>query len=352
MGFCTTEREAERDRGDHHRLGRRLSPSLPVASSPSLPGAAADGSSGTATEAVWSSSLPTAREEQDESFCLHCSSPLRKGRCCLCTSRVANEHGEEELCPRVRIRFAYAACSCFCFRESKPSRVLIASDFGQSEKSLVDTLGLSFACRDSIYHRTILLAFRRTLLLFLFSSSILISSSVNGYTTISHIFIYAICSQEKYQRNTPFEPNLNSLLSSIVTSSSNVSYNIFSIGRTSSSTPLLEGSIYGLYQCRGDLDPIECSKCVQNLVNQIRLICPYSLCASLQLEGCYIRYEHFDFLGKLDTSLRYKKYNKNVVSNDVEFFRRRDDVLGDLQARGNSDFRVSNPQIFYLYSNI
>ncbi|XP_072072656.1 uncharacterized protein [Arachis hypogaea] len=48
---------------------------------------------------------------------------------------------------RVRIRFAYAACSCFCFRESKPSRVLIAGDFGQSKKSSVDTLGLSFACR-------------------------------------------------------------------------------------------------------------------------------------------------------------------------------------------------------------
>ncbi|QHO19257.1 uncharacterized protein DS421_11g327290 [Arachis hypogaea] len=48
----------------------------------------------------------------------------------------------------VRIRFAYAACSCFCFRESKSSRVLIAGDFGQSEKSALDTLGLSFACRD------------------------------------------------------------------------------------------------------------------------------------------------------------------------------------------------------------
>ncbi|QHN82191.1 uncharacterized protein DS421_20g693600 [Arachis hypogaea] len=47
----------------------------------------------------------------------------------------------------VRIRFAYAACSCFCFRESKPSRVLIAGDFGQSKRSSVDTLGLSFACR-------------------------------------------------------------------------------------------------------------------------------------------------------------------------------------------------------------
>ncbi|QHO19659.1 uncharacterized protein DS421_11g330930 [Arachis hypogaea] len=47
---------------------------------------------------------------------------------------------------RVRIRFAYATCSGFCFRESKPSRVLIVGDFGQSEKSSVDTLGLSFAC--------------------------------------------------------------------------------------------------------------------------------------------------------------------------------------------------------------
>ncbi|QHO19656.1 uncharacterized protein DS421_11g330900 [Arachis hypogaea] len=43
--------------------------------------------------------------------------------------------------PGVRIRFAYATCSGFCFRESKPSRVLIVGDFGQSEKSSVDTLG-------------------------------------------------------------------------------------------------------------------------------------------------------------------------------------------------------------------
>ncbi|QHO25120.1 Cysteine-rich repeat secretory protein [Arachis hypogaea] len=54
--------------------------------------------------------------------------------------------------------------------------------------------------------------------------------------------------------------------------------------------------------------------------------------------------------GKLDTSLRYKKCNKNVVSNDVEFLRRRDDVLGDLQARRNSDFRVSNSGLVEGYA--
>lgn len=51
-----------------------------------------------------------------------------------------------------------------------------------------------------------------------------------------------------------------------------------------------------------------------------------------------MRYEHTDFLGKIDTSLKYKKCSKGV-SNDVEFFRRRDDVLADLQSAVG--FRVS-----------
>jgi len=152
------------------------------------------------------------------------------------------------------------------------------------------------------------------------------------------MFIYAVCSQEKYQPNSPFEGNLNSFLSSVVSSSSEVTYNSFAIGN-GSSTPQ-EGNVYGLYQCRGDLHPIECSKCVGRSVNQIGLVCPYALGASLQLEGCLIRYEHAgDFLGKLDTSLRYKKCSKGVTS-DVEFFRRRDDVLADLQTANG--FRVSS----------
>lgn len=74
-------------------------------------------------------------------------------------------------------------------------------------------------------------------------------------------------------------------------------------------------------------------------MNQITLVCPYSYGASLQLQGCYVRFEHVEFLGKLDTSLRYKKCSKSV-NEDVEFFRRRDDVLADLQ--GTSGFRVSS----------
>lgn len=151
-----------------------------------------------------------------------------------------------------------------------------------------------------------------------------------------HRFIYGGCSQDKYQPNSPLESSLTSFFSSLSSSSSQSSYNSFAIGNTTSS-PSSDSTIFGLYQCRGDLQLKDCSKCIASCVSQIGLICPYASGASLQLEECYIRYERFDFLGKLDTSVRFKKCSKSVA-NDEEFYRRRDDVLADLEA--SSGFRV------------
>ncbi|KAI4354834.1 hypothetical protein L6164_003666 [Bauhinia variegata] len=186
----------------------------------------------------------------------------------------------------------------------------------------------------------IILALRLSFLLFLFSSML----SIHGSPTRAHIFIYAGCSQEKFQPGSPFEGNLNSFFSSVVSSSSQVTYNSFAIGNGSSSP---DGTIFGLYQCRGDLQPRECSQCVESSVNQIGLVCPYAYGASLQLEGCHLRYEHNDFLGKPDLGLRFRKCSR-AVNNDVEFFRRRDDVLSDLQAANG--FRVSNSGLVEGYA--
>lgn len=196
---------------------------------------------------------------------------------------------------------------------------------------VMSNLHLHYSTQKTIFALRIIIF--SSLLCFLFSSL-----TIHGYPIKAHIFIYAGCSQEKYQPNSPFEANLNSFLTSVVSSSSQVSYNGFAVGKGSSTPP--EGTIFGLYQCRGDLKIFDCSKCIESAVNQITLVCPYSYGASLQLEGCLIRYEHVDFLGKLDTSLRYRKCSKSSVSSDVEFFRRRDDVLADLQ--GTSGFRVSS----------
>ncbi|XP_065864143.1 plasmodesmata-located protein 8 [Euphorbia lathyris] len=179
--------------------------------------------------------------------------------------------------------------------------------------------------------------------LFIFSISLFF---IHGNSSVqAHIFIYAGCSQEKYQTNSQFESNLNSLLSSIVSSSSESAYNSFAIGNSTSSSP--ESAVFGLYQCRGDLKIIDCSKCIQSAVNQIGLVCPYSYGAALQLEGCYLRYEHGDFLGKIDTGVKFKKCSRSA-NNDVEFFRRRDDVLADLQTA--IGFRVSSSGLVEGYA--
>lgn len=124
----------------------------------------------------------------------------------------------------------------------------------------------------------------------------------------AHIFIYAGCSQDKYTLNSPYVTNLNSLLSSITNSAPQALYNSFSLGNDSS-TASSDGSIYGLYQCRGDLKTEDCAKCIVNVVSQIGLLCPYTYGAALQLDACFVRYDHFDFLGKLDISLRYSTFN-------------------------------------------
>ncbi|WCJ22895.1 plasmodesmata-located protein 8 [Euphorbia peplus] len=162
----------------------------------------------------------------------------------------------------------------------------------------------------------------------------------------AHIFIYASCSQEKYQTNSEFESNLNSFLTSTLSSSSESSYNTFSTSNSTSSSP--DSAIYGLYQCRGDLKITDCSKCIQSSINQIGLVCPNSYGAALQLEGCFLRYERNDFLGKLDTSVKFKKCSESE-DKDVEFFRRRDDVLSDLQMTA-SGFRVSSSGLVEGYA--
>lgn len=178
------------------------------------------------------------------------------------------------------------------------------------------------------------------------SSIFLIILIFLSYLVKSHIFIYYGCSQEKFQPNTPSETNLNSLLSLFVSSSSQALYNSYAIGNDTNASS--ESSVYGLYQCRGDLTTQECAKCIKTAVSELGSACPNSYSGGLQLDECLVRFEHFDFLGELDMSLRFKKCSKSV-SHDVEFIRRRDDVLSDL-GEVNQGFRVGSEGLVQGFS--
>ncbi|GAB2281354.1 hypothetical protein Dimus_015950 [Dionaea muscipula] len=166
------------------------------------------------------------------------------------------------------------------------------------------------------------------------------------YFVNAYRFIYAGCSQEQYEPNSPFEKNLDSFFTSAVNSASGSSFNSFGFGNNGTATNNeAAAAVYGLHQCRGDLKASDCGSCIRSLVSQIAILCPYSYGASLQLDGCFVRYGHVNFLGVLDTTVVYKKCSGDGASNgDVEttFIRRRDEALTDLQRPGNDRFRVSS----------
>ncbi|WOL05659.1 cysteine-rich repeat secretory protein 15-like isoform X1 [Canna indica] len=149
-------------------------------------------------------------------------------------------------------------------------------------------------------------------------------------------FIYAGCSPAKYDPITPFQTNLDSLLTSIVTGAALSSYNNYSAGDTALLPPGL--AVYGLFQCRPDLSIPDCAACVKAAVSQLDQVCPQSFAASLQLGGCFVRYSNEDFVGRPDTATVYQKCSDST-SDDGRFVQQREDVLAGLQSA--ACYRVS-----------
>jgi hypothetical protein len=164
-------------------------------------------------------------------------------------------------------------------------------------------------------------------------------------------FVYAGCSPSKYERNTAFETNLGSLLTSIAsTASSGATYNSFTAGGgvggvgagadESQAEAAHSGAAYGLYQCRGDLSPGECEACVRETVARLGAVCANSYAASLQADGCYVRYGASDFVGRADNTVAYRKCSSGA-SEDAGFLKSRDGVLRQLQAQAATGYKLA-----------
>lgn len=162
-----------------------------------------------------------------------------------------------------------------------------------------------------------------SLLLLVLPFSFLVSPS----TSSSDSFIYVGCSQYKYTPGSPYQTGVDSILTSLVSSSASSSYNNFTVpGPTPSDT------IYGLYQCRGDLAAADCSACVSHAVSQVGTICAGSSGGTLQLEACLVRYDNATFLGVLDKTMLLRRCGPLIGNANTDEMTRRDAVLGYIGA--------------------
>ncbi|XP_020584671.1 cysteine-rich repeat secretory protein 12-like [Phalaenopsis equestris] len=138
-------------------------------------------------------------------------------------------------------------------------------------------------------------------------------------------FIYAGCSQPKYTPNSPYQYNVESLLSSLANSASFSSYSNFT-----SSSP----AISALFQCHPHLSPSSCSSCIRSALSLLPSFCPSAASATLQLHSCYLRYGNDSFLSLPDTSLLYKICS-SPVDSPFDSLDSRDRALSSLSGGGS-----------------
>ncbi|KAL0925805.1 hypothetical protein M5K25_004175 [Dendrobium thyrsiflorum] len=152
--------------------------------------------------------------------------------------------------------------------------------------------------------------------------------------------IYSTCSKSQYPPNSPYQLNLNSLLSSLSAASS---FSLYSQFTTSSP------SISGLFQCHGDLSLSRCSSCLHSAIPRLLSLCSSSsssaaAAAAIQLRGCYLRYGNDTFLGHTDTNLRYKTCSTGGNGGGDEFLAARDEAFAAVAAvpATGSSYRVAS----------
>ncbi|KAJ6707385.1 PLASMODESMATA-LOCATED PROTEIN 5 [Salix viminalis] len=154
-----------------------------------------------------------------------------------------------------------------------------------------------------------------------------------SFSASTDAFVFGGCTQQKYVHDSPFESNLNSLLTSLVNSATYSSYNKYTI---MGSSP--QDVVYGLYQCRGDLSMPDCATCVARAVSQLSVLCAQTCGGALQLQGCYVKYDNTTFLGVEDKTVVLKKCGPSV-GYKTDAMNLRDAVLGGM-ARTGGAYRV------------
>lgn len=169
--------------------------------------------------------------------------------------------------------------------------------------------------------------------LFLFTISTLTRPSTSAIDS----FVYGGCAQPKYSPGTPYESNVNSILTSLVNSASFANFNNFKISVPGSTT---SDVVYGLFQCRGDVSSSDCQDCVAHAVSQLGVLCVNSAGGALQLDGCFVKYDNTSFLGVEDKTVVMKKCGPSI-GFDSDALTRRDSVMGYLAA-GGQYFRMGS----------
>nr|KYP34445.1 Cysteine-rich receptor-like protein kinase 25 [Cajanus cajan] len=115
-------------------------------------------------------------------------------------------------------------------------------------------------------------------------------------------------SQQQQPLSSAYQTNLERILTWVSSDAyKGKVYNYRSIGITS--------SVYGLYDCRGDVVGYFCQFCVSNAAREAPRLCPNSVSAMVWYDYCILRYSNENFFGKVLTNpIWYVLGTKNIFN--------------------------------------
>ncbi|PWA60427.1 gnk2-like domain-containing protein [Artemisia annua] len=144
--------------------------------------------------------------------------------------------------------------------------------------------------------------------------------------SVSQNLSFPTCNNNaNFTRNSVYQRNLEDALSSL-TSDTSIRYGFYnrSVGQSPN-----QANAIGL--CKGDIEPNDCRRCINDAITQLRQICPNQKGAIGWYDSCMLKYSNATILRVLDTSVGWYAFNTRNASNVAGFNQGLDRLLDQLR---------------------
>ncbi|XWS15620.1 hypothetical protein CRYUN_Cryun34aG0017000 [Craigia yunnanensis] len=143
------------------------------------------------------------------------------------------------------------------------------------------------------------------------------------------LYHFCIDSSGNFTRNSTYETNLNSLLSSSSFSANDYGFYNLSSGQGSNRANAIA-------LCRGDVNSGDCIGCINNASVELRNRCPNQKEAIIWYDSCMFRYANRSIFGVVESSPSFYMWNLNNVTNVEAFNQALGTLLNSLSNRTSS----------------
>ncbi|KAF8715930.1 hypothetical protein HU200_026894 [Digitaria exilis] len=133
-------------------------------------------------------------------------------------------------------------------------------------------------------------------------------------------------SNANYTRGSAFQANLDALLSSLPAAAA-ASSSGFAENTTGATAP---NQVYGLGQCRADVNASVCRTCLDALVQGMT---GAAMCSFHDSDECLLRYSNASFFGELDATLLYVMWSPYNSTDPEEFTARLNALMANLTTK-------------------